>query len=196
MSVKLFRRMLLIIGAAVALAAAALPSASYAAPPKGGSGGDSSYCDTLLARIKLYDSIAKDRSEPARVRAFYKARAAALVAQGQSEGCSWAPRSRSIKGGGKTGVPGAGAMIASVKATTTGDKQHDEYCRGVAALIENAEREGDSAAVGGDPEGAAEWYALAEYFLERATRNGCRFTFLRHRAGGVQPPQTIAVSPR
>lgn len=194
MSVKSFRRMLLLFGAAVALAAAALPSASYAAPPTGGGGGDSSYCDTLLARIKLYDSIAKDRRQPAKVRAFYKARAAALVAQGQSEGCSWAPKA--LKGGGKTGVPGAGTTLASIKAQPTGNQQHDEYCRGVAELIENAEREGDAAYVSGDHQGAAEWYALAEYFLERATRNGCRFTFLRHRVGGVRPPLTIAVSPR
>jgi hypothetical protein len=194
MSVTLLRRMLLIIGAAVAIAAAALPAASHAAPPKGGSGGDSSYCDTLLARIKLYDSIAKDKSEPARVRAFYKARAAALVVQGQAEGCSWAPKA--LRGGGKTGVPGAGATIASLKAQPTGDKQHDEYCREVGKLIEQAEREGDAASLSGDEQGAAEWYALAEYFIERATRNGCRFILLRHRAGGVQQPQTIAVSPR
>jgi hypothetical protein len=194
MSFTLFRRMLLIIGAAVAIAAAALPAVSDAAP-KGGSGGDSSYCDTLLARIKLYDSIAKDKSEPARVRAFYKARANALVVQGQFEGCSWAPKSGAIKGGGTNGVPGGGATIASIRATTTGDKQHDEYCRGVAELIEQAEREGDAAAIH-DPQGAAEWYALADYYLERATRNGCRFTFLRSRVGGVQQPLTIAVSPR
>ena len=194
MSLTLLRRLMLVIGAAAALAAVALPSASYAAP-KGGSGGDSSYCDTLLARIKLYDSIAKDKREPAKVRAFYKARANALIVQGQSEGCSWAPKSGALKGGGKTGVPGAGAAIASIKATTTGNQQHDEYCRGVAELIEHAEEEGDNHAVS-DPQQAAEWYALAEYFLERATRNGCRFTFLRHRAGGIRPPQTIAVSPR
>jgi hypothetical protein len=187
--------MLLIIGAAVAFAAAALPAASQAAPPKGGSGGDSGYCDTLLARIKLYDSIAKDKTEPARVRAFYAARARGLIVEAQSEGCSWAPKSAGLKSGGKTGVPGAGATIAFIKATTTGDKQHDEYCRGVAELIENAERQGDDHAIS-DPQQAAEWYALAEYFLERATRNGCRFVQLRHRVGGIRPPQTIAVSPR
>jgi hypothetical protein len=196
MSFTLLRRFVLIIAAAVAFAAAALPAASQAAPPKGGGGGDSGYCDTLLARIKLYDSIAKDKTEPARVRAFYKARAQALIIEGQSEGCSWAPRSRAIKGGGTNGTPGAGATLMAIRATTTGDKQHDEYCRGVAALIENAEKEGDAAYLSGDHQGAAEWYALAEYFLERATRNGCRFTFLRHRAGGMQQPLTIAVSPR
>jgi hypothetical protein len=195
MSLTLLRRTILIIGAAVALAAAVLPAASHAAPPTGGTGGGSSYCDTLLARIKLYDSIANDKREPARVRAFYKARANALIAQGQSEGCSWAPKRSALTGGGKTGVPGPGATVASVKATTTGNQTHDEYCRGVAELIENAERQGDDHAVS-DPEQAAEWYALAEYFLERATRNGCRFTFLRSRAGGIRPPQTIAVSPR
>jgi hypothetical protein len=185
--------MLLIMGAAVALAAAALPAASHAAPPKGGSGGDSGYCATLLARVKLYDSIAKDKSEPPRVRAFYAARARALVVQGQIEGCSWAPKA--LKRGGTTGVPVAGATLASIKATTTGNQQHDEYCRGVAKLIEDAERQGDDHAIS-DPQQAAEWYALAEYFLERATRNGCRFMGLRHRPGAIRPPQTIAVSPR
>ena len=196
MSVTLFRRMLLIIGAVVALAAAALPAASHAAPPKGGSGGDSGYCDTLLARIKLYDSIAKDKSEPPRVRAFYKARAASLIAEAQTEGCSWAPGSGALKGGGKTGVPGPGAAIASIKATTTGNQQQDEYCRGVAALIDEAVKEGDDAWASGDSQGAAEWWALAEYYLERATRNGCRFMNLRHRPGAIRPPLTIAVSPR
>jgi hypothetical protein len=194
MSVTLFRRMLLIIGAAVALAAAALPAASHAAPPKGGSGGDSGYCDTLLARIKLYDSIAKDKSEPPRVRAFYAARARALITEAQAEGCSWAPKA--LRGGGKTSVPGPGAAIASIRATTTGNQQQDEYCRGVAALIDEAMQAGDDAWFSGDKQGAAEWWALAEYYLERATRNGCRFMNLRHRPGAIRPPQTIAVSPR
>ena len=85
---------------------------------------------------------------------------------------------------------------ASIRATTTGNQQQDEYCRGVAELIEQAEREGDAASISGDHQGAAEWHALAEYYLERATRNRYRFTLLRHRVGGIQQPLTIAVSPR
>ena len=104
---------------------------------------------------------------------------------------------KALKGGGKTGLPTGGATIASIKAHPTGDQQHDEYCRGVAALIDEAVEQGDAAWASGDTQGAAEWWALAEYYLERATRNGCRFTFLRHRVGRVQQPQeTLALTPR
>jgi len=197
MSVKSFRRMLLIFGAAVALAAAALPSASYAAPPTGGGDDDSAYCDTLRARLKLFHDISKDKSQSAKVRAFYKARANAVLSQAKHEGCSWAQGPAALRGAGETGTPaGARAGILSVKATTTGNQQHDEYCRGVADLINEAEQAGDDAAVSGDVQGSNEWYALADYYIERASRNGCRFTMLRSRPGGIRPPQTIAVSPR
>ena len=196
MSITLLRRFVLVIAAVAALAAVALPSASYAAPPTGGSGGDGGYCDTLRARLKLFHDLSKDKSQPAKVRAFYKARANAVLSQAKTEGCSWAQGPAALRGGRTGTPPAAAAAIASVKATTTGDQQHDEYCRGVADLINQAEQAGDDANVSGDTQGAAEWYALADYYIERATRNGCRFTLLRLRPGAIRPPLTIAVSPR
>lgn len=197
MSLTLLRRTILIVGAAVAIAAAALPSASYGAPPTGGGSGDSGYCDTLKARLKLFHDISKDKSQPARVRAFYKARANAVLSQAKQEGCSWAQGPAALRGAGDTGTPtGTRAAIASVKASSTGNKDLDDFCRKVADLINEAERAGDDAAVSGDIQGSNEWYALADYYIERASRHGCRFMDLRQRSGAIRPPQTIAVSPR
>lgn len=196
MSLTLLRRIILIIGAAVALAAAALPAASHAKPAGQSGGGNSGYCQTLKDRKDLYNKIANDKSEPPKVREFYAGKARGAASTAISEGCSWTKPQAAKRGGGKGTPPAAGAAILAIKANPTGNQQHDEYCRGVADLINEAEREGDAALLSGDDQGAAEWYALAEYFTERATRNGCRFMDLRHRPGVVRLPETIAVSPR
>jgi hypothetical protein len=193
MSPKYRRSALLIVAAAVL----AMPSASLAKPAGGGGGGDSGYCKTLKDRKDLYSGIANDRSEPPKVRKFYADKARGAASTAIAEGCNWTKPPAAAKRGGGTGTaPGPGSAIVFIKANPTGNQQQDEYCRGVAELINNAEKEGDAALLSGDEQGAAEWYALAEYFTERATRNGCRFMDLRHRVGGIQPPLTIALSPR
>jgi hypothetical protein len=188
------RRIVLFIAAVAVLA---LPSTSLAKPAGGGGGGDTGYCQTLKDRKDLYSDIANDKSEPPKVRAFYATKARGAASTAISEGCKWTKPPAAAKGrGDKPPVGGTAATAVFIKANPTGNQQQDEYCRGVAELINNAEKEGDAALLGGDQQGAAEWYALAEYFTERATRNGCRFMDLRTKVGGVRPPQTIAVSPR
>jgi hypothetical protein len=189
------RRIALFVVAAVAVLV--LPSASLAKPASGGGGGgDSSRCQTLKDRKDLYNGIANDKSQPSKVREFYGAKARGAAAQGLQEGCSWTkpPAAKRTGGNGTTTSPAA--TLTFIKNNPNGSQQHNEYCRGVADLINEAEREGDAALLRGDEQGANEWYALADEFLERATRNGCRFTYLKHRVGGVQQPLTLALSPR
>ena len=191
------RRIALFVVAAVAVLV--LPSSSLAAPAsaEGGGGGNSSYCKTLKDRKDLYNDIATDKSQPAKVREFYGAKARGAALAGMEEGCNWTkPPAAAKRSGGTVTTPSPAAKLTFLKSHPSGNQQQDEYCRGVADLINEAEREGDAALLRGDSQGAAEWYALAEYFLERATRNGCRFTYLKHRLATVKPVQTLAVSPR
>lgn len=83
---------------------------------------------------------------------------------------------RAVTGGG-TRVPPSRAAVAALKATTTGNQQQDDYCAGVAKLIDDAEHQGDLAVLNGDQASADAWYDLAEEFIDRATQNGCRFVF-------------------
>lgn len=83
---------------------------------------------------------------------------------------------RRAGGGGSTHVPSPQSTATALKATTTGNQQHDDYCAGVAKLINEAEAEGDrQLGLGNDAEAQA-WWDLAEEFIDRATQNGCRFT--------------------
>jgi hypothetical protein len=88
--------------------------------------------------------------------------------------------------GGQTGPrPQATTTMAAIKAQPTGNAQQDEYCRAVADLIQDAYNQGDQAFIAGDDEGAQAWYDLAGEMTDRATQNGCRFTFLIRRVAGL-----------
>lgn len=78
--------------------------------------------------------------------------------------------------GGTTQAPPSQPSVAAIKAHPTGNSQQDEYCAAVGQLIDEAEREGDNAALRGDEASADAWYDLADEFIDRATQNGCRFT--------------------
>jgi hypothetical protein len=93
-------------------------------------------------------------------------------------GVQRARRAAMLAGGQTDTRPEAPATIAAIKAQPTGNPQQDEYCSKVADLIEDAYRQGDQAFASGDDEGGQAWYDLAGEFTDRATQNGCRFTFL------------------
>ncbi len=95
--------------------------------------------------------------------------------------------------GGSTRVPSSQSTATALKATTTGNQQHDDYCAGVAKLINEAEAEGDrQLGLGNDAEAQA-WWDLAEEFIDRATQNGCRFTLaLRAQAQLQQVKMPVA----
>ncbi len=86
---------------------------------------------------------------------------------------------RAAGAGAGTPVPTTQTTVSELKATSTGNQQQDEYCAGVAKLVEEAESEGDRAVINGDQAGADAWYDLADYFIDQATQNGCRFVFAR-----------------
>lgn len=198
------------------------PAASHAAPNNGGgpSSSDSELCKTLHDRLKRYNDLANDASQPKNVRAYYKGRAFNVLDRARRAGCSWAAiqgqaltpvsqpgdaaateaarktrratfdrlttargkQQRSGKrraAGAGTPVPTTQTTVSEIKATTTGNQQQDEYCAGVAKLVADAEAEGDRAVINGDQAGADAWYDLADYFIDQATQNGCRFVFAR-----------------
>jgi hypothetical protein len=87
--------------------------------------------------------------------------------------------------------PTAPNTVAKVKANPSGNGNLDNYCSQVADLISDAERQGDDALTAGDPQGASEWFELADYMTYTATQNGCRFTIGLH-AGQSQGTATQA----
>lgn len=97
------------------------------------------------------------------------------------------PTTRSAKrttSGGGSHTPHTAAAIAEIKANPSGSPKQDQYCADVAKLIDEAEAEAeaDRALLDGDAASAAAWYDLADYFLDQATQNGCRFVFLKRAA--------------
>jgi hypothetical protein len=71
------------------------------------------------------------------------------------------------------GVAAAPAHAKPVTAHPTGNKQQDEYCRGVADLINDALANRDSHDVSSSE--WVEWNDLAREFQARASDNGCSF---------------------
>ncbi|MGK2936954.1 MAG: hypothetical protein ACSLFR_03990 [Solirubrobacteraceae bacterium] len=206
---------------AIGLAGTAIaPAASHAAANNGGgpTSSDSEFCKTLFDRLKRFNDLANDASQPKNVREFYKARAVNVLDRARRAGCGWAalqsqaPTTAAVRGdaaataaartrkrtafdrlttartqqkrsskrrltGGGTRVPSSTTTVAELKATTTGNQQQDEYCAGVAKLIEDAQAEGDRAMLNNDQASADAWYDLADYFIDQSTQNGCRFVF-------------------
>jgi hypothetical protein len=79
-----------------------------------------------------------------------------------------------------TGMPSGGNVpsgVAFIKANPTGNPSQDDYCRKAADLIADAERQGDQATADNHPQDADAWYELADYMIDVATQNGCRFVF-------------------
>lgn len=229
---------------ALALAATAVSPAASNAQPNQGGGGDSSYCSSLLDRLKRYHAIATDPSQPQGVRDFYRNRAAIVLVRAQSAGCTWATSMQaigsaatlpdaaltsrgsaaSVPGGpavraqrratfdrltatrrqgaraGKRGTAGGGTRVpssqtstAAIKATSTGNAQHDQYCADVAKLIDEADAAGDDAFNSGNAASADLWWELADYFTDVATQNGCRFTMVIKTQPGMRAPAAVAV---
>lgn len=207
---------------AIGLAGTAIaPSASHAAANNGGgpSSSDSEFCKTLFDRLKRFNDLANDASQPKAVRQYYKGRAVNVLDRARRAGCGWAAiqgqavttvsqpgdaaateaarktrratfdRLTTARGrqqrSGKRRAAGVGTpvptttktTVSELKATTTGNQQQDEYCAGVAKLVAEAEAEGDRAVLNGDQASADAWYDLADYFIDQATQNGCRFVF-------------------
>jgi hypothetical protein len=78
---------------------------------------------------------------------------------------------------GAAAVPAnAASKSSAITAKTTGIKKQDDYCRGVAKLVNEANHEADNAS--GSEE--AEWRDLANEFQAGAERNGCSFA-IKHR---------------
>lgn len=81
------------------LAATALaPAAAGAAPNQGTGGSDSDYCSVLRDRLQRYHDIAADTRQPARVRDFYRGRAAYVLYVARNAGCSWASPAAVVSG--------------------------------------------------------------------------------------------------
>lgn len=222
---------------AIGLAGTAIaPAASHAAPNNGGgpSSSDSEFCKTLFDRLKRFNDLANDPTQPKNVREFYKGRAVNVLDRARRAGCSWAAlqiqapttvsgdaaataaaaarakkrtvfdrltttrtqQKRSSKRrltGGGTPVPTSTTTVSALKATTTGNQQQDQYCAGVAKLIDEAQAEGDRALLNGDQASADAWYDLADEFIDRATQNGCRFVFALHAGANLErAPSSVA----
>jgi hypothetical protein len=205
--------------------ASAMPSPSVAVPNNGGGTSESDVCNSLLERLKRYHTISKNRNETKAVREFYAAQAQLTLLQGKRNNCQWAAQAlvsgqgtvavdavdgitatRASKrftrraarlAGDQTGPrPETTATLAKIKAQPTGDSQQDEYCRGVADLIDDAYSQGDQAFISGDEEGAQAWYDLAAEFTDRATQNGCRFTLAVRRAHGILQRHAVVIAAR
>ncbi len=101
---------------------------------------------------------------------------------------------RAAAPGGGTSVPQPQSTVSALKAHPTGNTQQDEYCSGVAKLIAEAEAEGDAALLRGDRAEADAWYALADYFLDQSTQNGCRFVFALKASAVVDASQQVVAS--
>ncbi|MBJ7330594.1 MAG: hypothetical protein JHC95_11910 [Solirubrobacteraceae bacterium] len=182
---------------AIAMAAAAVPAVSGAAQNTGsGPAGNSELCNTLRDRMQRYHDISTDPTQPKNVRDFYKYRARNTLDRARAAGCGWAAvqAKQQTTGGGR--VPQATVSVSAIKATTTGNQQQDEYCAGVAKLIQDAWDQGDrQIGLGNDAEAQA-WYDLAEDFIDRATQNGCRFTALMKSRHLRVPAATALAQPR
>lgn len=221
----------------IAITATAIsPAVSSAAPNNGGgpSSSDSEFCKTLFDRLKRYNDLANDASQPKNVREYYKGRAFNVLDRARRAGCSWAAiqgqalttvsqpgdaaateaarktrraafdrlttaRGRQQRSGKRraagvgTRVPTTQTTVSAIKATSTGNQQQDEYCAGVAKLVADAEAEGDRAVINGDQAGADAWYDLADYFIDQATQNGCRFVFARFATPNLErAPNAVA----
>ena len=64
-------------------------------------------------------------------------------------------------------------------ATVTGKPKLDDYCKGVADLINDAVAQGEAHAYAGRNDEARAWQALADELEKRATENGCTFVWAR-----------------
>lgn len=85
------RIVLAVLAAAIAVTAIS-PAVSTAAQNNGGgpSSSDSELCNRLYDRLKRYNDMANDPSEPKNVREFYKGRAANTLDRARLAGCRWA----------------------------------------------------------------------------------------------------------
>lgn len=101
---------------------------------------------------------------------------------------------RAAAPGGGTSVPQPQNAVSALKAHPTGNRQQDEYCSAVAKLIADADAEGDAALIRGDQAEADAWYALADYFLDQSTQNGCRFVFALKSSAVVDASQQVVAS--
>lgn len=83
---------------------------------------------------------------------------------------------RSFRTGATGGTIGrVPSGVAYIKAAPSGNPSQDDYCRKVADLIADADKQGDVASINGNQESADAWYELADYMTDVATQNGCRF---------------------